>query len=470
MLLDRRRGEAFLSEELEERCDVHGFDAGEFSQLPRLTPSRKSADGIQVRPASGLVAELGREKFPEAALCLSWSRENEGDRGGGWSEREASFNKCHKGRYHTLLYTRVRYRGFMSPGSRNQNLDFLRTIAVLMVLGRHVNWLPWWTSAGWAGVDLFFVLSGFLISGLLFSEWKKRGTLSLRRFYVRRAFKIYPGLYALVAVTLAGSLYVGREIEWRRVLPEVTFFQNYFEGMFNHTWSLGVEEHFYIALPLLLYFMQRQSTQAGDPFRFIPAVFGAIALFCLVARLLVSRVHTGEAFYDYLYPTHLRIDGLMCGVTLSYWRHFRPNLFRAIQNTRWGWLLVAAAAVLLISTPITNYWTHTVGFTLLWLAFGWLTAWIIDFSPTALVSRIMNPMARLGVYSYSVYLWHMWISYRMERFAGLPPGIYFGLYVAAAFAWGIIMAKLIELPLLQVRNRYFPEASAQAVPLKVGLR
>src|SRR5580700_2123555 len=73
--------------------------------------------------------------------------------------------------------------GLVKP--RNLNLDVLRGMAVLLVLGRHFEYFPIWTAIGWAGVDLFFVLSGFLISGLLFKEWKQRGNLSLSTFYVR---------------------------------------------------------------------------------------------------------------------------------------------------------------------------------------------------------------------------------------------------------------------------------------------
>jgi len=76
--------------------------------------------------------------------------------------------------------------------SRNQSLDMLRGVAVLLVLGRHMDGAGIWSSAGWCGVDLFFVLSGFLISGLLFTEFKKTGTIDVKRFWIRRGFKIYP--------------------------------------------------------------------------------------------------------------------------------------------------------------------------------------------------------------------------------------------------------------------------------------
>src|SRR5215211_479046 len=101
---------------------------------------------------------------------------------------------------------------------RLKNLDVLRAVAVLLVLGRHVNVVApmpadvpgpvalairAWVKVGWTGVDLFFVLSGFLVSGLLFAEYRKNGELRIGRFLIRRGFKIYPPFWVLMAVTLA---------------------------------------------------------------------------------------------------------------------------------------------------------------------------------------------------------------------------------------------------------------------------
>src|SRR5437764_14402875 len=83
----------------------------------------------------------------------------------------------------------------MAMGTRNQSLDILRAIAVLLVMGRHFPYYETWGRIGWIGVDLFFVLSGFLISGLLFREYAQTGTISFYRFVVRRCFKIWPAFY-----------------------------------------------------------------------------------------------------------------------------------------------------------------------------------------------------------------------------------------------------------------------------------
>src|SRR5205814_1907553 len=145
---------------------------------------------------------------------------------------------------------------------RNLQLDFLRGVAILLVILRHTALfhIPGWEASlvqfGWAGVDLFFVLSGFLISGLLFSEYRQNGMIRFARFAVRRALKIYPAFYFLVLLTvLAGIAFHTSDAVLRPLLHDVFFIQSYIPGTYGHFWSLSVEEHFYILLPVLLYFI-----------------------------------------------------------------------------------------------------------------------------------------------------------------------------------------------------------------------
>src|SRR5215469_6695095 len=99
---------------------------------------------------------------------------------------------------------------------RIPQLDILRAIAVLLVIGNHVTWSPVLVRFGWTGVDLFFCLSGFLVSGLLFRDYRRYGTLHWKRFLIRRGFKIYPGYYALLLTTVLLDRFV-REPGWPSV-------------------------------------------------------------------------------------------------------------------------------------------------------------------------------------------------------------------------------------------------------------
>ena len=161
--------------------------------------------------------------------------------------------------------------GKSSPAAtptRMLGLDLLRLLAIVLVLGRHIEVPPdaWhsafrelfvaWKDNGGLGVDLFFVLSGFLVSGLLFREYITLGDISVTRFYARRAWKIYPSFYFLIAFTYFYYLYViGYRIPVGVMFSELFFLQSYLRGAWNQTWSLAVEEHFYIALPLVLLFL-----------------------------------------------------------------------------------------------------------------------------------------------------------------------------------------------------------------------
>lgn len=122
---------------------------------------------------------------------------------------------------------------------RNQNLDVLRRIPILLVLGRHFDVFPLWTRIGWAGVDLFFVLSGFLISGLLFTEKLRFGTIRIRRLYVRRALKIYAPFYAYLTVTFAllRAAHQPESAFFLRRFPCLYFAQNYISYKHPELWG-----------------------------------------------------------------------------------------------------------------------------------------------------------------------------------------------------------------------------------------
>ena len=119
---------------------------------------------------------------------------------------------------------------------RLKTIDILRAFAILGVLFRHSIIDTWYSRPGWAGVDLFFVLSGFLVSGLLFNEFKKSGQVNIKRFLIRRGFKIYPAFYIFLLVALITEKYWFRvNYPLQNILSELFFMQSYFNGCFLHT-------------------------------------------------------------------------------------------------------------------------------------------------------------------------------------------------------------------------------------------
>jgi peptidoglycan/LPS O-acetylase OafA/YrhL len=350
-------------------------------------------------------------------------------------------------------------------------LDTLRGIAVLLVLARHMRMpegLAAWIDVpmralqrgGWAGVDLFFVLSGFLVSGLLFREWSRHGEISPGRFLIRRGFKIYPAFYAMLGVVMIWSVCSDRWPGWGRVFAEALFVQNYWGGIFPHTWSLAVEEHFYLALPFVLLPLQGRG---GRPFAFVPVLFAAVAVGCLLIRV-VGAWDQLKATREGLSLTHLRVDSLLFGVFLQWLMHFHGPKVSAFVG-RWRWWMFAAAVLLAAPAfvfELTSTWyLYTFGFTGLYLA-GGIFLLLAVHRPAR-----RGALAWFGFYSYSIYLWHMvvdriFLPLLLPR--GIDPVIWLAAYAGLSVATGVVAAWVVELPFLRLRDRLFPSRSERSVP------
>lgn len=346
---------------------------------------------------------------------------------------------------------------------RSLALDVLRGIAVLMVLVYH-NYLmrlnftssPPMLNFLARGVDLFFVLSGFLISGLLFAEFKERGSINCWRFWVRRGFKIYPAFYALMGLGLLQILWNHLSISlfWHECL----FIQNYRHGYWPHTWSLAVEEHFYLALPLLLLVLVKMFPKSQNPFRILPLISVVLSAVCFVLRL--KALLKGGSVEDYVFPTHLRVDALFAGVTLGYYYHFDKSF---TEGKKW-WMLLFGLLLCGACVPVPSLFQLAFAYP----AFAMILAWALN-QPEARF-RYLSPLAWLGRYSYSIYLWHVTAFALMERF--LPLSSWLVTYVVASVALGVILAKAIEIPFLRMREKIAPAARVRgnsSIPVvKVG--
>jgi peptidoglycan/LPS O-acetylase OafA/YrhL len=326
---------------------------------------------------------------------------------------------------------------------------------------------------GWTGVDLFFVLSGFLISGLLFRELTAFGSIRIGRFLLRRGAKIWPSYFFVFGVWVvarmcaigigqhqpaqAGSLLLSS-------LPNVVFIQNYWPMAIRwpHSWSLAIEEHFYAVLPLtLMYLASRRRLKA------VPALcVGAITAIMLLRCWL--RYGHGYSFDQLYYPTHLRVDGLTTGVLIGHIRQNRPGIFSAVgARCRRLLPIVLLVPALVVAFPrSTSGVVPTVGFTIFALLFGIAVA-AAGFDPNMFAGRftrlLAEPLRRMGVYSYTIYLTHSVIF----EFPGLSRyllsmgsrfGIHAGqiVFLVSSVVSGVLVSLLVEQPILRLRESFLP--------------
>lgn len=377
---------------------------------------------------------------------------------------------------------------------RNERLDMLRAIAVLLVMSWHMA-LPSadshpLTSAiiaflrrpGWVGVDLFFVLSGFLVSGLLFREFRLHGNLQPLRFLVRRGFKIYPAFYLYLVLTFSFGVYPTRVPSWNEFLLHAAFLQSYVArapGIWVHTWSLAVEEHFYILLAIAMALLLRRG-RAMLVLRQALVAFVTAAGAVLIMRIatVVALLRGNTPFYavqDRFFATHLRLDALLFGVFLAYLFHEQPNIWNRLAQSRR--LILGVSAVLLLPAFVFHHdhpFTASVGYTLYYLGFGGLLIFALSGRRQVRPAwHWESALAAIGAYSYSIYLWHVavkrWGTQAFQHLSGVQMSYAQStlLYFAGTIVLGVAMAKIVEIPFLRLRDKHFPSRSMlAAAPLR----
>jgi peptidoglycan/LPS O-acetylase OafA/YrhL len=237
-----------------------------------------------------------------------------------------------------------------------------------------------------------------------------------------------------------------------------------------HSWSLAIEEHFYLVLPLLLLLLIRVNAAMANPFRSLLPLGLAIVLVELLARVATWYVQPAYTSQTQLSPTHLRLDSLFAGVVLSYLFHFHTRAF-VDGLTPWRWSLIGGGLALLApafafqleTTPLI----YTAGLTLFSVAGAMLVAGtVLCTSPR---TGALPMLAALGACSYSIYLWHLpvmlWGIPIAERAAGFRFSFAFraALSVVGSLAVGMLMSKLVEAPALRWRDRWFPSRTDRAV-------
>jgi peptidoglycan/LPS O-acetylase OafA/YrhL len=311
-------------------------------------------------------------------------------------------------------------------------LDGLRGIAVLIVLASHTGLLGYRDAGGQAGVTLFFVLSGFLITSLLLVEFGHNGRVDLRAFYLRRALRLLPAMFALLAVVALGY---SLDAWPSRIAPPIenvpvsllavaAYVPNWASmsidmGVLGHTWSLGVEEQFYLLWPITLL----AGIRVLGPRR---VAFLALAVAILVTPWRVLLMQT-EAQIRVIAGTDTHADALLSGCVLALLRVRVPSLV--------GWFgvgCVVAMGGFIVGIGLPVYLPIvTVG-----------SAVALAGCPVMLGWR---PLAYVGRISYGIYLWHFLLIWW-----GWPAP----LAIAVSIAVAIVSYERFERPFLRLKDRY----------------
>lgn len=343
-------------------------------------------------------------------------------------------------------------------------LDTLRALAILLVIPRHaweqLKW-PWlrvfFGRYGWMGVDLFFVLSGFLIGSQLFQTLKKAGSISLRRFYLKRALRILPCYFAVLFLYMIWPQF--RETPdmqswWRFVTFTMNLGVERGKWAFSHAWSLCIEEHFYMLFPAIVFACMKFKKDWAPSLLVATFLIGGVAL-----RYILWS--TNAPFYPAVYrPTYTHLDGLLVGIIIALLREYRDRIWNRLVSQPWifvfwgisscslgGWFLGNLGD----KSPLTFLFTFPL------VAFGFGCLVVAALSPNFWLAKAKIPGAStLATLAYTLYLTHKQMIHLATQFLGQDETQQWSIITLSLLL--IIVAAgtlhfLIERPFLALRDR-----------------
>lgn len=347
--------------------------------------------------------------------------------------------------------------------SRLPSLDGWRGVAIILVLLSHwwatdgAGHLPGWitpfTKNGDLGVRIFLTLSGFLITNLLLSENLRKGTISLPRFYARRALRIFPVYFAFLSVLFTLTLLGIYEDEASTWIGSLTFTRNFIgrgDSATGHLWSLAVEEQFYLLWPLAMVVFKLASRPQLAIFALLGAAIAAFVLRAISCtgddHLICLRILGPKSLFLYMDSLGLGCVGAFVLVYLRYW--VESAAFLAFTPCL---LLFVFSALLSPANSIEMSGLILLQATLVSLC---LMFSIVSKQNIIFVILNMSAMNVLGVLSYSIYIWHTLFLSHYMKFTN-PIFVYdWRLWFVAAFSLAACSYYLFERPLLRLRG-YF---------------
>jgi peptidoglycan/LPS O-acetylase OafA/YrhL len=370
----------------------------------------------------------------------------------------------------------------MKPSQRIASLDVFRTLAILAVIGRHVHShflhdstappgaLDRVLGLGHAGVDLFFILSGYLIARIVLAELRATGRLFAPRFWYRRWMRTLPAYYVTLGGIAAIRAVSSSERGWTAFPSYLVFLQNYTNTIttfrFIWSWSLCVEEWFYLTLPVFLFVLLKafRGCRPEVPLR---ALAGLAALVSVAARqwhyseFVPGTPYADDPYWPSYLQTHCRLDGLAVGVFLATLPNPRPGrgvlvaaVLAAVALAGLAWVLEPAPEAAEALAGVTEFFRFQQ-FAVLAGVFGTFVYSGLAYRDWA--GWRIPGAATLADLSYSLYLTHVVaLEVVAQGLKNVPLAAGFAVFVALAAAASLAIRYLVEVPCLRLRDRFDP--------------
>ncbi len=369
---------------------------------------------------------------------------------------------------------------------RSNGLDSLRALAILLVFCYHYMvfisgeaTFGWLSTGGWVGVDLFFVLSGFLIGNQVFSARVRGQSISLVAFYARRALRTWPVFWFVLA-----AYFTWPEVMGGRTPPPLwsflTFTQNYQlqpGTAFSHAWSLCIEEQFYAVFPLvaLLAWRLRDKCHASQSLGWW--LMGALFALGVGVRILLwlqyGREEGGQlaGYYPHVYYATLgRFDEFLPGLAVAMLKNFHPDIWSRVERNGKGLFIAGLVSLALVGYGvIAHHYIDGYGYSFFMSTFGYslvacsFALWVASaLGPNSPLHRVRIPGAHhLALWSYSIYLIHKPVGHVIrEQAQGMSPPVLLLAVVLLSLVFGAALYYLVEQPFMRLRDRYVPHLTA----------
>lgn len=359
----------------------------------------------------------------------------------------------------------------IEQSNRIPSLDGIRAISIALVLFSHIshNFGLQADMFGNLGVRIFFVISGFLITSILLDEIKKTNGINLKRFYFRRTFRIFPAYYFYILfifiLTLGNIIYV----PFDNFLIAVTYTTNYFSPIsweLGHSWSLAVEEQFYLLLPGILFIFSLKNVKR--------ILIGVIIIVPYIRLINLIVIHFNGQYgvpFWFTFPFHNNADVLATGCILAIYKDFFHNsrIYRDFLKSTMAFLILPILIfTFTIYIPTFEILYYFAGITIINISIALGIDWLI-FNHKSFCGKVLNtkPFIYIGMMSYSVYLWQQpFTSYSDYKFwTHFPINILF-LIVLSVFSYTVIEKRFLNLR-KKLEKIYFSRESKEQIQIRL---